>query len=136
VRGLGTGEAECEGWRERGISGTWNARDPRALAEDGKAEADAKGNIDADGTEDISVGCTLFLLLFFATSLLMCSAPLMPFNAPKVDCNCDCDWARFGEGGGVILDAEAAVVLLANVPCEYPSGVGGDIKPNLCKYCC
>jgi len=130
------GDAECEGWRDRGISGTWNARDPRALAEGGRAEVDpwAEGNIDAEGTDDISMGCTLFLLLFFATSLLMCSAPLVPFDAPKVDCNSD--WERFGEGGGVILDAEAAVALLVNVPCEYPSGVGGGTKPNLCKYCC
>ena len=64
----------------------------------------------------------------------MCSAPLIPFDAPKVDCSCN--WERFGEGGGVILDAEATVVLLVKVPCEYPSGVGGGIKPNLCKYCC
>lgn len=61
----------------------------------------------------------------------MCSAPLIPFDAPKPDC--DCDWARSGEGGGVILDAEAAFVLW--VPCENPSGVGGGTKPNLCKYC-
>lgn len=66
----------------------------------------------------------------------MCSSPLTPFDPPKVDCNCDCDCARFGEGGGVILDADAAVTLLVNVPCEYPSGVGGGTKPNLCKYCC
>lgn len=36
----------------------------------------------------------------------------------------------------MILDADAAVTLLVNVPCEYPSGVGGGTKPNLCKYCC
>jgi len=65
----------------------------------------------------------------------MCSAPLIPFDAPKPDCDCGCDWARFGEGGGVILDAEAVFALWVKVPCENPSGVGGGTKPNLCKYC-
>jgi hypothetical protein len=72
-----------------------------------------KAGLDADGIDPTKLGWIRFLLLRFATSLLMTSPPpLMPLTPPKPVCDdCGADdvaATRDGEGGGVIREAAAS----------------------------